>query len=152
MRKTRAERDFRERVLDHRSDRTTCGRRREGRGTRLADGLTRAPLDTVPDFAPIDNFFGFQIPLGLLNPVSLFVEHRYEFLANDLALLLRIDNALESGQKLLGRIMHAEIDVEVIAKRRFDDLPLIFPQQAVVNEDADKLVAQRLVQQCRRHG
>ena len=41
----------------------------------------------------------------------------------------------------------AQIDFEMIAEGGFDQLPLVFPQQAVVDEDADELFADGLVEQ-----
>ncbi len=40
-----------------------------------------------------------------------------------------------------------QIDLEMIAESGFDQLPLVFPQQAVVDEDADQLFADGFVQQ-----
>ena len=42
---------------------------------------------------------------------------------------------------------HAQVDLEMVAEGRLDRLPLVLPQQAVVDEDARQPVADGLVQQ-----
>ena len=73
-----------------------------------------------------------------------------EELANRLALLLRIGDAGERGQKFLRRINVNERNIVVAPEQRDHLLGLGEPQQSVVHEHAGKLLADRLVDQHRR--
>jgi hypothetical protein len=78
-------------------------------------------------------------------------EHIDEGRADDLALLLRIRDMSELREEDVGRIdeMHRQLELLVT----LDDLRrLIQAQQPVVDEDALQLIADRAVNQCRRHG
>src|SRR4051794_16670767 len=66
-----------------------------------------------------------------------------EFLANDLPFLLRIGNAFETAEEWISRVADAEVDFEVVTEGAVDELAFAFAQQAVVNEDADELLADR---------
>ena len=57
----------------------------------------------------------------------------------------------ERGEEALARVDVHERDVVVAAEQRDDLLGLVLAQQAVVDEDAGELVADRLVDQHRRH-
>ena len=72
------------------------------------------------------------------------------FAADDLALLLRVLDAREFFHEAIRRARDVEIDVEAFAEDALDLLHLALPQEAVVDEDAGELVAQRLVQEHRR--
>ena len=74
-----------------------------------------------------------------------------EHVADDPPLLLRIADAGQGRQKSLAGIDDVQVGVEVVAERRADRLRLVLPQQAVVDEDAGHLRADRLDQQRRRH-
>ena len=77
-----------------------------------------------------------------------------EFLADDLALLLRLGHTLELFiETLLGvdadkvqvvRAFHAEHGLDLV--------PLVLSEEAVIDEDARQLLADRLREQDRRHG
>ena len=80
----------------------------------------------------------------------LLLEDADELLADDLALLLRLGHAREPREEPLLRLDVDERDVEVAAERLDDLLGLVLAQQAVVDEDAGELVADRLVHEQRR--
>ena len=79
------------------------------------------------------------------------VEHLHEFIADDLALLLRLLDSGQSGQEALRRIDVNQLHVECPAEQIPHPLRLIFAQQAVVDENTVELLADRLVNQRRRH-
>ena len=62
-------------------------------------------------------------------------------------LLLRLIDAREVAQELLARVDDAQVQFEMVAERLLDERPLAFPQQAVVDEDAGELFADRLGEQ-----
>ena len=82
----------------------------------------------------------------------LVLEDADELLADDLPLLLRVGDAGEPREEALLRLHVHERDVEVVAERLDHLLRLALPQQAVVDEDARELVADRLVHEQRRDG
>ena len=88
------------------------------------------------------------IPRDLLR---LRLEGRDEEAADDLALLLRVADAVQRGQKDFRRLHVHQRDVVVAAEQRDDLLALALPHQAVVDVDAGERVAERLVDQHRRH-
>ena len=82
--------------------------------------------------------------------LRLRLEHLDEQPADGLALRLRVGHAVERGEERLGRIHMDQRDVVVVAEHRHDLVRLVQPHQAVVDEDAGELVADRLVDQHRR--
>ena len=82
----------------------------------------------------------------------LLLEDADELLADDLALLLGIVDAREPREEALLRLHVHERHVEVAVERLDDLLRLVLAQQAVVDEDARELVADRLVHEQRRDG
>ena len=80
----------------------------------------------------------------------LLLEDADELAADDLALVLRLLDAVEQLEEALLRLHVDERDVEMLAERLDDLLRLVLAQQAVVDEDARELLADRLVhEQCR---
>ena len=77
------------------------------------------------------------------------LERANEFAADDLALLLGVGDARERIQELLTGIHRHEADARGSHIVFFDLAALIGPQEAVVDEDADQLVADGLVHDCR---
>src|SRR5437867_3497627 len=76
---------------------------------------------------------------------GLLLEHTDELLADDLALLLRILDALEPREKTRLRLHMDERHAEMPTEGLDDLLGFVLAQQAVVDEDARELVADRLV-------
>jgi hypothetical protein len=82
----------------------------------------------------------------------LILEHADELLPDALALLLRVRDAFEAGEKALARVDVDERHAEV-APERLDDLGcLVLAQKAVVDEHAGELVADGLVHEQRGDG
>ena len=102
---------------------------------RLDHVRVERPLDEVADVA--------ELP-------RLLLEDADELLADDRALLLGLGHPREPGEEPLAGMDVDERDVEVVAERLDDLLGLVLAQQAVVDEHAGELVADRLVdEQCR---
>ena len=81
--------------------------------------------------------------------LRLLVEDLDEEPADGLALRLRVAHAVERGEEAVARVDMDERDVVVAAEEVDDLLGLALAQQAVVDEDAGELVADRLVDQHR---
>ena len=81
---------------------------------------------------------------------GLLLEHADELLSDDRALLLRLGHAREPREEPLARVDVDERDVEVVAERLDHLLGLVLAQEAVVDEHARELVADRLVHEERR--
>ena len=79
------------------------------------------------------------------DPLRLLLEDADELLADPLALLLGIGDPLEPRQEPLLRLHVDERDVEVVLERLDHLQRLVLAQQAVVDEHARELVADRLV-------
>ena len=88
--------------------------------------------------------------LGAADLLRLVLEGLDEQPADGLALGLGVGLALERREELPSRINVDERDVVVVAEHRHDLVGLVEPHQAVVDEDAGELVADRLVDQHRR--
>ena len=84
--------------------------------------------------------------LGLARFLRRGLEDINERLADDLALLLRVGDALELREEQLGGVLVLQLHLEVLAEDLLHDLGLAGAQQAVVDEDAGELVADGLVQ------
>ena len=110
----------------------------------LDDGrLAEAALDDVWVDRALDEVVDGTDLLGL------FLEDADEFLADDLALLLRLRHALEL---LVEAVLGVDADeVEVVRSFRSEDglnlVALVLAQQAVVDEDAGQLLADGLGEQ-----
>ena len=75
--------------------------------------------------------------------LRLFLEDADEFLADDLALLLRLRDALELCIEAVFCIDADEVDIirAIGAEDRLDFVAFVLAQQAVVDEDARQLLA-----------
>ncbi len=76
---------------------------------------------------------------------GLGLEHFDEMAADDLALGLGIADARECAEEAVGRVDVDERDVVVAAEQAHDLVGFVEAHQAVVDEDAGELVADRLV-------
>ncbi len=83
---------------------------------------------------------------------GLFLKHGDEFAANELALLFRVGEASQAAQKAILRIHMDQFDAIMFAEQGNDLLGLAQPHQAMVDEHACQLVADRFVDQHRRDG
>ena len=88
---------------------------------------------------------------GAADLLRLRLEHVDEQLADRLALLLGIADAVERAEEQRFRLNVHERDVVAVAEQRHDLLRLAEPHQAVVDEHAGELLADRFVDQHRRH-
>ena len=113
---------------------------------RLGDAVGAARLDHVRVERPLHE------PLHVAELARLVLEDADELLADPLALLLRIGDAGEPREEALLRLDVDERHVEAVAERLDDLRGLVLAQQAVVDEDARELVADRLVHEQRRDG
>ena len=89
-------------------------------------------------------------PLGILNLLSLGIEHLDEVAANDLALLLGLGYALEVAQELVAGVDAYHIEAKALIVLH-NIGKLILAQHAVVNEDTSELVAYSTVEQHGTH-
>ena len=83
---------------------------------------------------------------------GLLLEDADELLADPVPLLLRLGDALEPREEALLRLDVHERDLEVAAERLDHLLGLVRAHEAVVDEDAGELVADRLVDEQRGDG
>ncbi len=113
---------------------------------RRGDALGAARLDHVGVERPLHE------PADVAEPPRLLLEDADELAADDLPLLLRLLDAVEQLEEPLLRLHVDERDVEVLAERLDHLLGLVLAQQAVVDEDAGELLADRLVHEQRRDG
>ena len=86
-------------------------------------------------------------PRLICNLLGLGVEHIDEQTPDGLALLFGIADAFELAEELLRGIHVNQRDVVVMAEQVDDGLGLVEPQQAVIDEHACQLVADRLMDQ-----
>src|SRR5579871_3387681 len=77
---------------------------------------------------PPDQFFG------------LIVEDRDEFVADDLALLLRFRDSGKLGKKPLSGIDGYQTEAQAVAQIGLNLLELVFAQHSVIDEDAGKSI------------
>ena len=80
------------------------------------------------------------------------LEHLDEQSADGLAFYLRVGNAGELGEEKIGGVHMNQRDVVVVAEHFHDLVGLVQAHQAVIDEDAGELVADRLVDQHRGDG
>ena len=90
--------------------------------------------------------------IGIVDLTRVFLEHVDEKLADGLALLLGVRDALELAKEQIAFIRMDQLHVVMVAEHRDHFLGLVEAEQAVIHEHAGQLVANRLVQQNRRHG
>ena len=79
--------------------------------------------------------------------LRLLVEYLDEESADNLALFFRILDALQRSKKSIRRVNADHVDVHMFGEGLHDLVTFVMTQQAVVNEYADELIADRLVQQ-----
>ena len=103
----------------------------------------RAALDNIRIQRPL------RQEIEIVELRRFLLEHVDEFVADDLALLLRIFDAAQLAQETLARIDLDHLHIELADERFHDALRFAFAQQAMVDEHASQLVADRLVQQHR---
>ena len=72
------------------------------------------------------------------DPLGFFLENANEFVSDQLAFLFRIADARQHVQKTLRRIDAANIQVQIVLKHRKNFFELVLPQQAGVDENADR--------------
>ena len=113
-------------------------------GSRIAlDGHT---LDHVGIKRPLPQ------KLRATDRAERFLENLNKGAADDLPLLLGFGHTFQAFDKKFRGIDHPEIDFEISFVERFDVSALIFAQKAVVDKNAGKLLADRLVQESGRNG
>ncbi len=88
--------------------------------------------------------------VDLAEPCRLLLEDADEGRPDPAALLLRVDDAGERVEELVGGVDVDELDVALRAHHVDDAIALTAPQEAVVDEDAGQLVADGAVHQGRR--
>ncbi len=88
--------------------------------------------------------------LGTVDLVCVFLEHVNKEPTNDLPLGFRVAHTVKFTQKELGLFGVDDGQVHVVAEHTDDLFCLVLAQQAVVNKNAGKLVADGLVDQSRR--
>ena len=108
------------------------------------DADLAARLDHVRVERPLDEEADVPEPAGLV------LEDPDELLADDPPLLLGLRDPGEPGEEALACVDMDERDVEVRPERLDDLLGLVLAQEAVVDEHAGQLVADRLVHEQRR--
>ena len=81
-----------------------------------------------------------------------FLKNLDEGSADDLALLLRLADALEPAEEERGGVDHAHVDAEMFFVERFNLLAFAESQEAVVDEDAGQLFADGAVDERGGHG
>ena len=104
-------------------------------------GLRARGLDDVRVYGAL------REPLCILDGLRLFLEDIDKQLANDLALLLRIRDALERLEHVRARIDVDDLHLQVLPEGVHHLPRFVVPQQAVVDEDAGELLADGLVDQ-----
>ena len=77
----------------------------------------------------------FDLALGLLDAEGFLLEHFDEFIADDLALLLRVTDAREFLHEPVGRVHGLQFKVQLVAQYLLHLLEFVLAQHAVVHED-----------------
>ena len=83
---------------------------------------------------------------------GLLLEDADELVADDLALVLRVLDAGEPGEKPLARVDHDQVHPEVALEGDPEQLRFLLAHQAVVDVDAGQPVADRAMDERRRDG
>src|SRR3546814_8315401 len=102
------------------------------------------------DHVRIERALGQEI--GAADLARFLLEHVDKRLADELALGLGIADAGEAGEEQSLGVHMDERDVVMVAEEADDLLGLAEAHQAVIDEDAGELIADRLVDQHRRDG
>ena len=98
----------------------------------------------------IDGALGKEVHSADL--LGLLLKHADEFLADDLALALRLGDAGQLGQKARAGVDTANVHVELVLHHLLHLIALVLAQQAVIHEDAGQLIAHGALQQGSGHG
>jgi hypothetical protein len=109
-----------------------------------------ARLDDVGVQRPLDEELRALLALGELE--RLLLEDPDELRADDLALGLGLRDPAQLVEEAVLGVHRDERDLEVVAERAHDLLALVLAHHPVVDEDARELVADRAVDEQRRHG
>ncbi len=109
-------------------------------------GLGRSRLDDVG----IERALGQEVDLADLG--RLLLEHPDELVADDPALLLRVDYLLEPRQEAVASVDHHQVHAQVVCKGLAQELRFALAHQAVVDVDARQLVADGAVDERRGNG
>ena len=92
----------------------------------------------------------------LADLLGFFLEHADELFADDLALALRLGDALQLAEVAVAGIHTDEVDIEAVgiarAKDRADLFLFVLTQQTVIHEHAGQLLADGLGQHSGQHG
>src|SRR5690606_17440168 len=107
--------------------------------------VDRNRLDDVRIYRPL----GQKLHFPDLRHLAL--EHLDEDTADDLPLLLRVNNSLQLTQKAIPRARDHQVQIEIFPVEFLDRFRLAFPHQAVVDVDTRQLSPNRTVNQGRRY-
>ena len=99
------------------------------------------------DHVRIERALGEEV--GAADLLRFGLEHVDELGADELALRLGVGDAGEAAEEVRARVHVDQRDVVAVAEQRNDLLRLAEPHQAVVDEDAGQLIADRFVDQHR---
>src|SRR4051812_32720899 len=102
---------------------------------------------TVAGFDDIGVEGALREKAGTFNIFGFAFKRLDELAADDFPFLLRVGDAFQFAQELFTGGARAEVNFEMIAEGGLDEVALVFSEQAVVYEDADELIADRLMQQ-----
>ena len=116
-------------------------------GLDLLGGLRfgRGGLDDVR----VERALGQEVDPAELG--GLLLEDPDELVADDLALLLRVLDAGQPGQEALARVDHDQLHAEVALEGDAEQLRLLLAHQPVVDVDAGQPIADRAMDERRRH-
>ena len=101
------------------------------------DSLRRPANGTRFDHVGIQRSLHQPLNLAffLLDAMSLLIENRDEFVADDLPLLLRIGHTFELAEKALRRIHRDQMQPRIVTQRPLNFLKLVLSQHAVVDKN-----------------
>jgi len=85
--------------------------------------------------------------LGLAHGLGGLLKNPDEFAPDDFSFLLGIGDPFEFGQEPGGSIHHFQFETQTVGENAFDALHLLGPHQAIVDQNADQLVANGPVDQ-----
>ena len=111
-------------------------------GQRLDHVRVQGALQEEADLGALAGLLG-----GLLDLLGLGLEHVDELAADELALLLRVVQALETLEEVLGGVDDGQVDAQVLLEVALDLLALVEAHDAVVDEHGPEAVADGLLHQ-----
>src|SRR5215813_2036108 len=117
------------------------------------DGLRRSTHAARLDHIGIERSLHKPLHFAdfLFQPMRLFFEDPDEFVADDLALLLRLAHAGQFFKKPPARVHRDQVQAQFVAEVLLDFLKLVLAQHTVVDEDAYQPPADSAMHQHRRH-